>query len=225
MPPLGSVTIVGDLEQRVSKVDGLVGWEDAQVQAEAGKFFRLNTNYRWSQKVFAFLDLYRQFANLRELATPRKWTSGVGMTPVVTYCTDADHEVTWLTELLAEVWKAEWSIAVIVPPTIPPAWREQLIEALASCDIRATWATGGNVSECQDKVILTDYESIVGLEFDAIFLPSCHKVLVPPTPGTDAVQAAWVALTRARQFIAVSYYGPIAVFGDKSFKPYRIPAT
>ncbi len=225
MPPLRSVTIVGDLEQKVSNDGGLVGWEDAGITVEAGKIFRLNTNYRWSQAVFSFLDKYRRLAGLRELKEPRRWASGAGLKPVVVRCGDEDREASWLVDRIAEVRRKDWSIAVVVPPGLGEDWRQRVIGELASCDIRSRWATGEDVRECQEQIILTNYESIVGLEFDAVFLPGCDRVLIPPAPGADSVQAAWVALTRSRQFVAVSHIGPVAIFSNGEFDHYRSEAT
>ena len=74
-PPLQSVTIVGDLEQKVTTDGGLVSWEDVGINVERTKVFRLSTNYRWSKAVFGFLDTYRRIVGLRELKEPRKWAS------------------------------------------------------------------------------------------------------------------------------------------------------
>ena len=220
-PPLRSVTIVGDLEQKVKSKGGLFHWRDAGIKVEPGKVFRLNTNYRWSKAVFRFLDVYRRLVGVGELKEPRQWASGAGLTPTVTWCRTEDDQQAWLIDRISELRRIIGSIAVVVPPGLGTDWRDRVIGDLATCDIRARWAVGEDVRECEEQIILTDYESIVGLEFDRVLLPGCERVLTPPNPSTDAVQAAWVALTRARNYVGVSHVLPLAVFDDEALREYR----
>ena len=220
-PPLRSVTIVGDLEQKVSSDGGLVAWEDAGIRIERSNLFRLNTNYRWSKAVYRFLDVYRRLTGLQELKEPRRWASGAGVAPELVACADDEEEVDWLVERITRIRRKDWSVAVVAPPGFGDGWWNGVVRELASCDIRSRWATGEDVRECDEKIIITDYDSIVGLEFDAVFLPGCQEVLVPSHPGRGAIQAAWVALTRARKFIAVSHTDQLGVFDDPAFDSYR----
>jgi hypothetical protein len=219
-PPLRSMTIVGDLEQKVSNDGGLIAWEDAGIRVEKSNIIRLNTNYRWSTAVYRFLDIYRILTGLWELKEPRHWASGAGVDPEIVACTDADQEVDWLVERISQIRPKNWSILVVVPHGIGDGWQAKLVHELAMCDIRSRWAIKEDVRECE-KVIITNYDNIVGLEFDAVFLPSCHRVLAPPAPDRAAIQAAWVALTRARKFIAVSHTDRLAIFADEAFAAYR----
>lgn len=224
-PPLGSVTIVGDLEQKVSADGGLIGWEEAGIHTDRNRVFRLNTNYRWSEAVFGFLDRYRRLAGLGELKAPRRWASGAGLTPEVVACSDEEGESVWLVDRVSRLRQGEgvnWSVAVVVPPSRGEVWCRQMIDGLTECGIPARWATGEDVRESGEKVVLTDYHSVVGLEFDAVLLPGCDDVLSAPTPTKDGVQAAWVALTRARQFVAVSHVRFVGLFDNSTFDSYRV---
>lgn len=102
--------------------------------------------------------------------------------------------MSWLVDQVTSLRLEDWSIAVVVAPGLGPDWREAVIAGLASSDIRSRWAVGEDVRESDEQIILTDYESIVGLEFDAVLLPGCERVLAPPNPNRDAIQSAWVAL-------------------------------
>ncbi len=223
-PPLNSVTLVGDLEQKVSAEGGLIGWEEAGIRTDISRVFRLQTNYRWSKAVFTFLDCYRRLSGLHELKAPRRWASGMGMPPELVRHEDIEVEADWLVDRVSKLRRgggANWSVAVVVPHTRSETWRERVITGLKQCDIGTRWAIGEDVRESGEKIILTDYNSIVGLEFDAVFLPSCEDVLPSPNPASDGMRAAWVALTRARQFVAVSHVRPIGLFDDNVFEQYR----
>jgi hypothetical protein len=219
--PLKSVTIVGDLEQKINQSGGLLDWKDVGISVSDQMVYRLKTNYRWSKAVFGFLDRYRRLVGVGELRAPRRWTSGEGLAPTIVHCLSEDDQFTWLIGRISDLRLTNGSIAVVVPPGMETDWRERLIADLKSCDIKAKWATGDNVREYEEQVILTDYESIVGLEFDMVLLPGCEQVLSPPEPAVNAIQAAWVALTRARKYLGISHVGPIAIFSEVAFKDFR----
>jgi DNA helicase IV len=79
------------------------------------------------------------------------------------------------------------------------------------------------VRECEEKVIITDHDSVVGLEFEAVLLPSYQAVLGAGVGevSVDARQMAWVAMTRAKQFLAISHVGKVRVLCQDSFDAYR----
>ena len=62
------------------------------------------------------------------------------------------------------------SIAVVVPPSLEGGPVELLVRQLQSFAVDARWATREDVKESVVKVIVTDFDSIVGLEFDAIVI-------------------------------------------------------
>lgn len=225
MDPLNSMTIVGDLEQKVTASGGLLAWADAGIAVQPDRVFRLSTSYRWSREVFGFLEKFRRSAGVREhLEPPRRWSGGDGSRPVVVRHASDEAEDRWLVDsIVRERGRAAWSIAVVVPPgSSVSRWRD-LVRELGTFDVRARWATGEDVRECEEKVVLTDHESIVGLEFDAVFLPGCQSML-PPEPsvaGGWAVGAAWVAFTRAKQFLAASHVGPVRWLEEPVFDEYR----
>ena len=216
--PVNSITIVGDMEQKVDP-EGLASWNEIGVPKTQ---FQFQTNYRWSQQVFKFLEFYRKEADLKViLQAPRNWASGKGSQPEIVECDGNEAEIDWLIRRVTDLRKADRSMAMVVPPKVEESWRNRVIEELRGCDIRARWAVGQDVRECVEQVILTDYESIVGLEFDAVFLPQFAEVLSFPTANLDARQSAWVALTRAKQFIGISHVGKISILNQDAFAPYR----
>jgi hypothetical protein len=140
---------------------------------------------------------------------------------VIVRCASDEDQAAWLVGRVSELRQGEGSIAVIVPQGLDEAWRDGLIDELKSWDIKSRWAIGEDVRECEEQVILTDYESVVGLEFDNVLLPGCERVLDPSRRDAEAIQAAWAALTRARRHLSISHVGPVDVFNDAAFDGYR----
>jgi hypothetical protein len=222
--PNKSMTIVGDLEQRITAKGGIIAWEAMGLEVPVQNIQRLVTNYRWSKKVFEFLAMYKTKAGLAvTLQEPYEWPSGDGVQPDVARFPTRDLESDWLVRRIIDVRSgvnsSQWTIAVILPPSLA-AENYKMIAEMRSCDIKARWASGEDVKESTEQVVLTDYESIVGLEFDAVFVAGCDEVLKDEV-AKEVLQSVWVAITRARQYIAVSYAGQGGLFDGREFDKYR----
>jgi DNA helicase IV len=220
------MTIVGDLEQRISAKGGLITWESMGLEFPVQNIRRLVTNYRWSKRVFEFLAVYKTAAGLSvTLQKPYDWPSGDGMRPEVAHFPSRDLELGWLIRRIIDLRSTEnsswWTIAVILPESLAASISAKVISELRSCDIKTRWASGEDVKESTEQVILTDYESIVGLEFDAVFVAACDEVFKSKAEK-EVVQSVWVAITRARQHIAVSYVEHNALFDGREFDMYRL---
>jgi hypothetical protein len=222
--PQGTMTIVGDLEQLVPLKGGLVRWEDAGLAIPPENINKLAINYRSSREVFEFLKVYRNIAGItEELVKPRLWYSGEGTRPEIRAGTDREEEIGSIAERISKLRTANeterWTIAVIVPDALFDHVPKKLIAELMTYAVSARSATGEDVKESVEKVIVTDYDSIVGLEFDAVFLLGCDEAL--KQGGKNEVQSVWVALSRPRQFQHITYVGPVRVFGDPAFDAFR----
>ena len=222
--PQGTMTIVGDLEQLVSLKGGLVRWEDAGLAIPPENINKLRINYRSSRQVFEFLKVYRDIAGIaEELVKPRLWYSGEGVRPEIRRCSDRDAEIDCIAERISQIRTAsdteKWTIAIVVPDSLISTVAKPLIAELKSYAVGAREASGEDVKESTDKVIVTDYDSIVGLEFDAVFLLGCEEAL--NEGHKEEVQAAWVALSRPRLFRRITHVGPVKVFGDSAFDAFR----
>ena len=230
--PRKSMTIVGDLEQRISSDGGLVTWEAAGIVVPKGNVQRLDTNYRWSKQVFGFLSQFRKASGLRDtLREPDVWYSKEGVRPDVVNCRTREQECEALAQRINQLKASDeskrWSIAVVLPFDERHDAVRGLIELFRRCDVRARWASGQDLRESKDHVVLTTYDSVVGLEFDAVMLPGVDLVLRRPQKD-DALRALWVAVTRARKYEWLSGLGGdanwIALFGKSEFDPYRTDA-
>ena len=82
--PHNSMTIVGDLEQKMTSKGGLVSWTDVGLDIPLDNIRRLVTDYRWSKNVFAFISVFKAAAALTvSLQEPPEWPSGQGTRAVV----------------------------------------------------------------------------------------------------------------------------------------------
>jgi DNA helicase IV len=227
------MTIVGDLEQRISSEGGLVTWETAGISVPEGNVQRLDTNYRWSKQVFGFLSCFRRASGLRDsLREPDVWYSKEGVRPDVVDCSSREEELLAIAQRVSRMKSVDeskrWSIAIVLPFDEQSDPVRNLIDLFQRCDVRARWASGQDLRESKDHVVLTEYGSVVGLEFDAVMLP-CLDVLLGRPRKEDMLRALWVAITRARRYEWVSGlqgdkdWGRL--FGKQDFDDYRTAAT
>jgi DNA helicase IV len=227
--PRKSMTIVGDLEQRISSDGGLITWEAAGIVVPKENVRRLDTNYRWSKQVFGFLSQFRKATGLRDsLRQPHVWYSKEGVRPDVVNCRTREQECEALAQRINQIKTSEeskrWSIAVVLPFDEKHDAVRGLIELFRRCDVRARWASGQDLRESKDHVVLTTYDSVVGIEFDAVMLPGVDLIL-RRTRKDDALRALWVAVTRARKYEWLSGLEGdthwAGLFGKGDFDPYR----
>jgi hypothetical protein len=223
--PNRSMTIVGDLEQKISGKAGLISWDAIGMNIPADNIRRLVTNYRWSRQVFRFLAAYREAANLSvTLQEPDDWPSGEGVRPDVKRFSNRGEELDWVVRSIIGAKggerSAEWTMAVVVPDKLTAEIRDRIIPELKSCDVKARWAAGEDVKESVEQVIVTDFDSVVGLEFDFVCVVGCEVSLAEQS-GKDALQRVWVAITRARQYVAITNTGANPLLDDKRFDAFR----
>jgi superfamily I DNA/RNA helicase len=221
--PEGTMTIVGDLEQKISALGGLARWDEMNLDVPPDNIHRLVTNYRWSRQVFEFLKLVHDaFGIEEEMNPPRVWYSGEGRRPEIVVAPDRGVELQLVADSIAQLRDTHtselWTIAVVVPDSAIEMARTALVDQLKSYGVRARWADPEDVKESVDHVIVTNFDSIVGLEFDAVYVIASDEGLPDLTP--DHVRPNWVALTRARKFLHVSRVGTDAVFGFLQFAAY-----
>lgn len=231
--PRHSMTIVGDLEQRISSEGGLVTWDAAGISVPQENVQRLDTNYRWSRKVFGFLSCFRQAAGLSDsLREPDVWHSQEGVRPDVVECDSRQNEWHALAQRISQLKSGQdskrWSMAIVLPYDERSSAVKELIDLFRRCDIQARWASGQDLRESKDHVVLTEYGSVVGLEFDAVFLP-CLDEMLGHSSTDDGRRSLWVAVTRARRYEWVSALKGderwTELFGQTVFDAYRTTSS
>jgi hypothetical protein len=112
-----------------------------------------------------------------------------------------------------------WTVAIVLSAQSQEKGQRKLIELFKSCGIQARWASGEDVKESVDHVIVTDYESIVGLEFDCVCTMGVDQLLA--SGKAEFIQALWVAITRPRKFLIITRTGHDRIFDNPKFAGYQ----
>jgi hypothetical protein len=212
-PPFNSVTLVGDLRQRLREQGGVVMWDDLGVAIPEERRARLLVNHRWAEATFRALQRLARLLELPdvELKQPLQWLAGLGVPAEYQLVGDPEEELKYLVDRingLRSLPGAErWSIALLLPDEYA-ALRDDLITALDSVAINASWTIKENVRAGKEGVTLTNAESVVGLEFDAVLIAGAQHLL--PTGASEIQrQRFWVMATRARQHLCVTSSGQV----------------
>jgi hypothetical protein len=221
--PNGSMTIVGDLEQRISASGGLLKWQDIGFVLPAERICRLEVNYRWSKPVFEFLKIVHRVVGIEgQLTRPKRWFSTNGVKPILAEYGSVREElsgvVTEITYLKQNSSTSGWTVAVIVPDDYKSHCEVELICPLNSYQVPSRWADADDVKDSVHKVIVTSYKCIVGLEFNAVFVLGVSSQL--NMASRESIRSLWVALTRPHQFLYVSCPSGNEVFGRPEFNQY-----
>ena len=225
LAPHKSMTIVGDLEQRIHSDGGLAAWDAAGIVVPDENVQRLATNYRWSKSIFRFLRYFREAAGLPDtLREPDVWYSGDGRRPDIMSHMSRDVECAAVVERVVELKESDtssrWSVAIVLPYSDDSEVVRDLISRLKRCAIRARWAVGPDLRESKEHVVLTNYDSVVGLEFDAVVL-ACSDDLLRGLGKDESIRAIWVAITRPRRYELISYVGDVPAFAHQLLEPYH----
>jgi len=111
-----------------------------------------------------------------------------------------------------------WTVAVIVPDSYEAIAQKLLVTPLNDFAIDAAWAVNDKVRDSVHKVVVTKYNNIVGLEFNAVFVVGVNEILASQTQS--AVQSVWVAISRAQQYLNVSRIDSDPIFDDSALQSY-----
>lgn len=221
--PMRSMTIVGDLQQK-SRAGGLRSWSELRVGDERVAVHRLRRAYRWSPEIFEFLSQFHRTVGLDDpLEQPPGGALGGRPRPVVACHPSVADEDRWLVDAIHRIRNAgSRTLVVCVADLRAPRW-DDLVSELRTLDIAARIASGEDVRECEEKVIVTDLDSVVGLEFGAVLLPGIEQTFGPQGSivGPEALRRAWVPMTRASDELLVSCVGSVAILGDEAFARWR----
>ncbi len=207
--PFHSITLVGDLRQRLREDGGIVVWDDLGVPIPPERRCQLFVNYRWAKATFDALQALASALGLNdvELKPPLRWYSGEGIPAGFLQMGEPESELDAVVDRISELRLLprgdQWSIAIILPETYRVMHLQHVLDVLDSAAINARWAAGGDIRAGREGVTITNPESVVGLEFDAVFIAGAQHFL-PDSPTEVQRQSFWVMATRARMHISVS---------------------
>ena len=207
-PAFNSVTFAGDLMQRMTR-EGLDSWSELSLLLPPHDNCPLKLSYRQSARLLTIAaELYRKF-----VAEPPPFESAYAEdptdpAPLLVHATDANATADWLTARILEIYRYNReqlpSIAIFVATEADVAQVHDLIAPrLLDHAIDTDACFGGKVLGTQAKVRIFNVKYIKGLEFEAVFFLSIDDMARNEPGLTD--KYLYVGLTRARNFLAVSY--------------------
>lgn len=221
--PRGSFSIVGDLNQKIDPSSGLLEWDELRTGDERVQVQRLTRVYRPTAEIFDFLSQFALTVGISaSFHRPRRQDSGAP--PVILAFDDMNALGDELTEYLRRVRIKEPGSSSCIIMSDPSEGPEELVTLQQSATqkgIRLKVAFNEDISESTEKVIVTDFDSVVGLEFDCVVLIVDSKVA--PVQETGRVRnRLWIALSRARRRLVVAYAdADRTIFSEAGFDSYR----
>lgn len=222
--PTGVLTIVGDLEQRFSHAGGVGDWKEIGIEFPPDRRCHLKYNYRWTPELFEFLQqFHKAFRIQEELTCPYKFRIDGGYPPEIRRYESLFEEHEAIADRITDLKDYEvsqaWTYAIIVPERLKEEAQGELIPALQSRFIEAQWVEGNNVSPTVDRVVVCGFDSIVGLEFDCVFIMGVDLNQSRVNDGPDL--GLWVGVTRAQKFLHISLRGEPSLLDTSRFAKFQ----
>jgi superfamily I DNA/RNA helicase len=215
--PFNSITLVGDLKQRLRQDGGVIVWDDLGLPIPDDRRRELLVNYRWSKHTFTSLKLLVKALHFSvPLQRPLRWTSGEGIKSIGFFAESPESEIDEVTQqiskLIALPKTNRWSMALLIPDEYLPR-KFAIINSLDGSAINARWAEEADIRAGKEGVTITNSASVVGLEFDAVFILGSQHFL--PDNATEVQkQTMWVMATRARQHLCISAAKQVSILQE-----------
>lgn len=222
--PTGVLTIVGDLEQRFSHSGGVGDWKEIGIEFPPERRCHLQYNYRWTPELFEFIQQFHIAFKIQEALTrPYKFRVDGGYPPEIRRYDNPSEEHEAIADRITDLKDYQvseaWTYAIIVPDTLKEEAQGELIPALESRFIDAQWVEGNNVSPTVDRVVVCGFDSIVGLEFDCVFIMGVNLYESNLNSGPDL--GLWVGVTRAQKFLYITLRGQPGLLDTGRFAKFR----
>lgn len=207
-PSLGSLTLSGDLMQRLTP-HGLSKWEDlAEVEVVAQKYL-LEVSYRQTHRLLQVAaDLYRHFMN-EEPAFRSAYEAAESDPPPLHFkATATKPSADWIAERVVEIYEINGgrlpTIGVLVPEVGQVAdFTAKLSDRLYPHTIEVEGSlTGQNLGDSA-RVRVFAVEHIKGLEFEAVFYVDIDQMAEKAANLIE--RYLYVGLSRARSFLGMTY--------------------
>lgn len=220
----GSFTIVGDLNQKIDKKTGQFLWENVMVGNAPVEVKVLNKVYRPTAQIYDFLELFAQSTGIdSEFSRPLNQNDG-DKPVIIRY----DNEKEYCKNISKYIWDVRCNergssfCMVMSDPDANKDLIKSLTEETGSYGIKLKESYGEDISESTEKLVLTDYESIVGLEFDNVIVHIDGGIADRNSESYNR-NSLWVALSRARRRLVISAPSTEdSLFDAEIFDKYRV---
>ncbi len=207
-PNLGSVTLGGDLMQRLT-THGIGKWEELEDVGIAAQKCSLAVSYRQTHRLLQVAaDLYRHFMNEEPLFRSAYEASELDPPPLHFKATAEKSSEVWIAERIIEIYENNSgrlpTIGVLVPePGHVANFTKKLSDYLYPHSIEVEGSlTGQNLGDSA-RVRVFAVEHIKGLEFEAVFYADIDKMA--EQAGNLIEKYFYVGLSRARSFLGMTY--------------------
>jgi hypothetical protein len=204
-PQTFSVTLVGDLMQRVTMI-GLKTWDECNFSDTKFIPSTIKKVYRQNPKLLKIAsELY-----LNEIGEEPPFSSAYPYSdedpdPLVFYSSGDQINSTWIAQRISETYLGNQlpTTAVFVASDDEiPSTVALLAEALEDYSIEVKGCPGGDILGTEGKVAVFSIQYIKGLEFETVFLLDIDSI--KESSGELFDKYFYVGLTRAATFLAVT---------------------
>jgi superfamily I DNA/RNA helicase len=214
VPTDGSFIFFGDVAQQI--YGSRLSWRDAGIRIKSNEIYRFSDNYRNSPEIVDFAtDLTNSpfWESTEDLVRPSS-TRANGPKPLLVSFSDTNNEVTWVVDTAIKLSRTSSNVIIVRD-------RKQVNYFISLCQIQGLHAQEiyGKMKafSSANGISVTTFHSAKGLEFENVFIPflsddnfpdsSKLKSMSEESLCSDEMKLLYVAVTRARHGLYMSYHG------------------
>lgn len=217
IPSDGSLTFFGDVAQQI--YGSRLSWRHAGINIKPDHVWRFEQNYRNTKEIAELaLEITKMplFGKNTDLVAPQT-PAASGPPPALVEFKNEDEELAWIIKRVGAVSKNE-SVAILVRNR--ELVRKVVLELTRSGLLHQVLKRDMNVFRNSEGISVGTYHSAKGLEFDTVFLPYLNNNIFPDPDRvvslenrdealSDEIKLIYVAITRARRSLIMSYTGQL----------------
>lgn len=218
IPTDGSITFFGDVAQQI--YGDRISWREAGLEVPSKNIWKFDQNYRNSKEIADLaISISQQpfFKQSADLVVPKQPVAS-GPKPLLVEFKEERNELNWVVDS-AQKLSEKQSVAILVRTRQTTNQIERILNRkkinYQKLDKElSNWDSNPGIS-------VGTYHSAKGLEFDAVFIPYCSMLRIPSDDKiialenrqealSDDAKLVYVAITRAKRTLVISYSGVIA---------------
>ena len=210
-PELSSVTLSGDVMQRLTK-NGLNAWEDFLDVVPGTEIKDLEVSYRQSPTLLSLAQSIYEVSTGKK-ANYKSYIEKVDVEPkpLMFIAEEEEKKLRWISERIIEIYRAYGdtipSIAIFLPDE---NLIDQFANRLGNCDILSDVdilvkaCKNGEVLGDKNTVRIFSVDKIKGLEFEAVFFHDFDHLLSQNMSGELLLKYLYVGLSRATFYLGLT---------------------
>lgn len=215
IPRDGSLTYFGDVAQQI--YGSRLSWRDAGLNLKNKKIWKFDRNYRNSKEIAKLaieISKLPYFSEEIDFVEPIMPTASSPKPALVKFNSES-RELGWIVEF-AEKASEHQSVAILVRDreTVSKINNKFIVKRVTTQILKNEM----NSVKLDYRISVGTYHSAKGLEFDMVILPFCSSERLPKADTittfesreealTEEIKLVYVAVTRARRGLIISYSG------------------